>query len=167
MPSGNPGKGKAYQWLLAHMEHNGKKCLIWPFAKNQEGYGMLGAFGKTYKANRLMCELVNGPPPSRRHEAAHECGNGRGSCVHPKHLQWKTPSQNSLDKRKHGTQRCNKYGNRTNLKPHQIEGICCAIGREPVISIAKRFGVSRRVVEFIRDGKVAYAAPYRHNFLNG
>jgi hypothetical protein len=160
----NKGRGKGYLWLLAHVEHQGDDCLIWPFGRNQEGYGVVGAFGKIHKANRLMCELTKGKPPTPTHEAAHSCGNGRGGCVHPEHLGWKTPSHNSFDKRKHGTQRCNKWGRKTPLTPEQIEGICKAIGREPIITIAKRFGVSRRVVDFIRDGKVAYAAPYRHHF---
>jgi hypothetical protein len=51
----------------------------------------------------MMCELVHGPSPSKKHQAAHNCGNGHLGCVNPSHLCWKTPRENSLDMWKHGT----------------------------------------------------------------
>lgn len=58
------GEGRAYQWLLDHQEHDGDYCLIWPFYRNPNGYGMLGYNGDNHWAHRFMCELANGPPPT-------------------------------------------------------------------------------------------------------
>src|SRR3972149_10759839 len=97
------GRGKAYLFLLKQIGLEDGPCLIWPFSTNGTGYGRLGVDGKGYYAHRYMCELVNGPPPTPDHEASHDCGNGHLGCVHPRHLEWKTASENHLDRRRHGT----------------------------------------------------------------
>src|SRR3990167_5821208 len=93
----NYGKGKAAAWLRAHADYHGDDCLIWPFARKQDGRGQIGYEGETYGAHEFMCILVNGPAPSPIHETAHSCGNGHGGCVNPKHLSWKTPTENHID----------------------------------------------------------------------
>ena len=84
------GKGAGYVWLCEHRAHHGEACLLWPFSKNENGYGMLGHEGKTRKARSLMCELAHGPKPTSKHRAGATCGPNH-SCVHPAHLKWMTP----------------------------------------------------------------------------
>lgn len=95
----NKGKGPGLLWLKAHIAHEGEECLIWPQSRNHQGYGQVGYFGKVKKAHHIMCRLAHGEPPTPKHHAAHSCGNGHGGCVHPKHLSWKTPTENRLEAR--------------------------------------------------------------------
>lgn len=94
--------GKPLEWLENHKGHTGQECLTWPFA-TQKGYGVIRKDGKNVAVHRLMCEAVNGPPPSQSHDAAHSCGNGHLGCVNPLHLIWKTRSENFADKVIHNT----------------------------------------------------------------
>jgi len=94
-----------------------------------------------------MCELVKGPAPSDNHQAAHNCGNGSGGCVNPKHLEWKTNQQNQLDRRAHGTQTGAK-GSRTSFTPQQIEQIRKLKGRVPQLALAELLGCKRGTIEY-------------------
>ncbi|HSC56993.1 MAG TPA: HNH endonuclease [Nitrospira sp.] len=149
------GKGKAYVWLLAHLHYEGEECLIWPFSR-PNGYGMLGHFGNTYYAHRLMCEWVNGPAPSERHEAAHNCGNGDKGCVHPKHVAWKTPSENQADRAEHGTKNRGRLGE---LTPEQRAQIRALRGIKTQEEIAAMFGTTRSNVCHIQRGKHGITHP--------
>jgi hypothetical protein len=95
----NKGNGAAVKWLRDRATYNGDGCLIFPFSRNpQKGYGMFGNNGELLYAHRFMCELANGPPPTRKHQTLHSCGNGHGGCVHPQHLSWGTNSDNQRDR---------------------------------------------------------------------
>lgn len=141
------GDGAAYLWLVAHQNYQGNECLMWPFSRATLGYGRFGYCGKMYSAHRFMCELVNGPPPAGRWQAAHSCGKGHEGCVHPEHLSWKNNRQNQLDRRKHGTTYGAK-GNRTRFTPAQIAEIRSLKGIEPFLRTAERFGVKRGCIEY-------------------
>lgn len=84
------------------LPYNGEDCLTWPFGRSS-GYGKIHLTGGQYLVSRVVCETVNGPPPTARHEAAHSCGKGHEGCVNPRHLSWKTPAENWADKYAHGT----------------------------------------------------------------
>ena len=82
---------------------NKNKCLIWPYAKNTGGYGQVWFKNKQWLVSRLVCQKINGKPPTKQHEACHSCGNGHSGCVNKHHLRWGTHSENEQDKIKHGT----------------------------------------------------------------
>lgn len=140
-PSPHRGKGRNMAWILAHVDHQGPDCLIWPFGKTDTGYGQLGHMGKVHKAHRVMCEKAHGPPPSPEHEAAHDCGNGMGGCIHPGHLEWKTPSENQFDRARHGTAVTSRYGSVGKLTKMQRQEIIDLKGKLPQREIAKMYGV--------------------------
>ncbi len=147
-------RNQSREWLFAHVQHQGEDCLIWPFYRDPYyGRGRLGALeheygkGKIVWAHRLMCELTHGPAPSDKHQAAHNCGNGSGGCVNPKHLEWKTNSQNQRDRRKHGTQAGAK-GTRTHFTPQQIEQVRRLKGRVPQLALAELLGCKRGTIEY-------------------
>lgn len=94
-------KPTVFDWLVDHAEYQSDECLIWPFAIGKGGYGNLAYKGKYYNAHRLMCEIAHGPAPDGM-EAAHSCHNP--TCVSPRHLRWKTRSENSFEKADNGTQ---------------------------------------------------------------
>ena len=96
--------GDSLRWLQDHVDFDGEGCLTWPYGRGTDGRGMMGKVFGTPQAHRVMCFLVNGPPPSDIHEAAHSCGKGHEACVHPKHLRWATPSENCQEKKDHGTE---------------------------------------------------------------
>jgi len=150
MPKGayNKGKGKCLAWLLAHVDYDGGDCLIWPFGTNKFiGRGTLGVDGKIHYAHRYMCILVHGEPPPDKPYAAHECGNGHLACVHPKHLFWKSSSDNAIDRRLHG-RREGANGSRTYLTSEQISEIRSSKGITSQYELAQRFGISRGSVEY-------------------
>ncbi len=150
-----PKKVNAYAWLVAHVNYTGENCLIWPFAKS-DGRGNLGHKGKVLKAHRVMCELVNGAPPSRHHDAAHSCGRGHDACVHPKHLSWKTKSENQLDRARHGTK---SNGCVAKLSPEQIQYIRDLKGKVPQADVAAAFRITRGYVSAIQNNRERVLSP--------
>jgi hypothetical protein len=145
----NFGKGRNYQWLVDRIDHDGDACLIWPFSTNGMGYGTLGYRGRMSYAHRLMCEMVNGAPPTPGHEAAHSCGNGRHGCIHPRHLSWKTRSANQLDRRRHGTAVTSKFGASGKLSRAERAEIRSLRGHYTQAVMAKTYGVSVETISRI------------------
>lgn len=144
---------KTHRWLIEHLSKNSDECMIWPYNK-VGGYGMFGVGNrKTGYVHRFMCERANGPAPTRDHQAAHSCGNP--SCANPRHLSWKTISENLLDKRIHGTVIANNYGSTGNLNPDQVAEIRALKGKMSQAKIAERFGVKRGCIQYWhKDDKV-------------
>jgi hypothetical protein len=149
----NRGKGHYYQWLKDHVAHVGDECLIWPGTRNWNGYGTLGVDGDLCYAHRTMCKLVHGDPPTPKHVAAHSCHNGKGGCVHPKHVSWKTPRENLLER-----QNVPDMGawstRRTNIPPEDIAKIIELRGKMNQREIGKMFGISYQHVSVIQRGKL-------------
>ena len=73
------------------LTYSGDECLIWPFAQSH-GYGQMNFHGRVVEVHRLVCELVNGDPPTPRHIAMHSCNNDL-ACVTPRHIRWGTRVQ--------------------------------------------------------------------------
>jgi hypothetical protein len=96
-------RGSQVPWLHAHVNHEGDECLKWPFAFHRDGRGQVTIDGQTRQAHRVMCKLAHGEPPTPDHEAAHTCGKGHEGCVNPRHLAWKTHTDNLADTLEHGT----------------------------------------------------------------
>lgn len=152
--------GSVEQWVQQHLEYDGDGCLTWPFATGRDGRGRIN--NPDYpQAHRYICFLVNGPPPSDIHEAAHNCGKGHEGCVHPKHLRWATPVENAADRVLHGTQSSGETHHSAKLTQEQVDQI-----REwgPLLTqreLGEYFGVNGETVGDIlrgvtwRDGKKA------------
>jgi len=149
------GKQTSFGWLVAHKSWDGTDCLVWPFSRNGEGYGMVAVGNPVQdirKANRVMCELANGEAPSDAHVAAHSCGNGHGGCVHPKHLSWKTQAENEADKKLHGNAGGGR-GNRTKITAAQVAEMRASKGIITAAELGKRFGLTRAGVRYWQDSK--------------
>lgn len=148
-PSPHRGKGRGLAFLKANVNYEGEDCLIWPQSKNHQGYGQLGYFGKVKKAHHIMCLLVHGPAPTPKHEAAHNCGKGHLGCVHPKHVEWKTPAENQADTIKHGT-RPKRVARRLTID--QVEEIKAS--ELSCVDLAARYPVSISTIFKIRRGEI-------------
>jgi plasmid maintenance system antidote protein VapI len=143
---------KQLRWLENALLCQSDDCIIWPFYKLKGGYGSTTKLqdGKTYLAHRWICERIHGPPPTSKHEAAHSCGNGHLACANPKHVSWKTASQNRLDKRNHGTQ--SLVGGRK-MTPVLIRKIRELAGKLTQREIAVKFGITQSNVSTIVSRK--------------
>lgn len=130
--------------------YEGRECLIWPFARDGNGYGMLYDGERMRLVHRLVCEMSNGQSPSRRHHAAHTCGQGRAGCVTRQHIAWKTPKANNADKRKHGTDNRGSRHNMAKLSEEQVLQIRSILPATPASQIALRFGVSVSAIRAIQ-----------------
>ena len=154
MSRSDKGKGANLQWLTDHVGYVGDACLIWPFGKRWNGYGQVGdGNGKVVYPHRIMCELVHGAPPTPKHVAAHSCHNGHGSCVHPKHLSWKTHRENLLERQY--VPEVNWSTRRTNIPAEDIAKIVELKGKMNQREIGKMFGISYQHVSVIQQRKLA------------
>lgn len=146
-------KGVPLAWLLAHVGFKGDECLLWPFAKNTWGYGDLWVDRRHVRANRYMCELAHGAPPSASHEALHSCGNGHLACVNPTHLRWGTSAENKADTLAHGKRLRGEMSVKSKLTRVDVllirsllsEGISQRV-------IARRFNICQQAVSDIKMG---------------
>lgn len=149
----------AKRWLEMHLEHQDREfCLIWPFARAQNGYGVAGRAGYI-RPHRIMCEHRHGPPPSPAHQAAHSCDRGHHACVNPWHLDWKTPSENQCDRF-----RGQPPKKREKLTPEQVDEIRLMKSRERTVDTAARFGVTEANIRQIQAGKIWKLESRRHLF---
>lgn len=146
----NKGTGKTFRWLVEHMGYAGDDCLIWPFSRIRAGYGALGVNGQKWRANRLMCVLAHGEPPSSKHHALHTCDNGPGGCVNPRHLRWGTNSENQAEHWKTRTVGTNIYGNRGGLNAEQVAEIRAMAGKCTKDSLAAKYGVSHDTIRRVQ-----------------
>jgi len=104
---GDPEGGSSFRntqdWLNSHKNYEGNECLIWPWSRNENGYGSTKYLGKMMVSSRAMCILVHGNPPDDKPITRHLCGKGHLGCVNPNHLEWSDNSTNQLDRIEHGT----------------------------------------------------------------
>jgi hypothetical protein len=140
------------QFLKDLVGHHGDECVIWPFARNEYGYGTVKFGAKIRKAHRVMCILAHGEPPEERYNAAHSCGNGKHGCVNPRHLSWKTPSENALDTVRDGRARKagRPFAKLTQEQVSRIRRIGYTVSRH---ELAKSFGVGPETIRRILNGE--------------
>jgi hypothetical protein len=100
-------------------------CIIWPRAKDKDGYGQKKYLGKQWKAHRLVYLLVKGHFPDEL-LVCHSCDNP--SCVNYKHLFVGTQSDNKQDEVRKGR---NIFTNKTHCpNGHLYDSANTAITKE-------------------------------------
>lgn len=150
--NGLKGMGRGITFLRGLIGHNGDECIPWPYGKDLRGYGQCPHEGKVRRAHRVMCELEYGPPPTPQHHAAHNCGCGAQGCVNPRHLGWKTATENQLDRRTHGTHG-NGGGRRKKLTPVDVLQIRRAKGVLTQRKLAEIYDVSDASIRGIQTNR--------------
>lgn len=140
-------KGTLKQWIADHLAYPHDYCLLWPFSRHVNGYCPLTVDGKNTYVHRVICKQVHGDPPTPKHHAAHSCGRGAEGCVNPRHLSWKTNSENQLDRKE-------PRRSRTKLTPDQVAEIRSLKDLERVADTALRFGVTEINIRQIQSGKI-------------
>ena len=131
----------------------GNDCLLWPFNRNQSGYGTIRCGDTSGIVSRLVCENRHGPPPTPDHHAAHSCGNGHLGCVTGNHLSWKTRLENMADMIAHGRSARGDRHPLAKLSEGQVRMIFAMKGVIPMRKLAKQFNVSRGAIEAIMAGR--------------
>lgn len=140
------GNGRNFRWLQQHQNYSEAGwCLMWPFGRHKDGYGILGIDYKMKYAHRIMCELAHGAPATPDLEAAHSCGRGHEGCVNPLHLSWKTKTEN---RREAGSRP------RKKLDPTRAAAIRALRGLETEDVTAARYGVSEVTIRQIQSGRI-------------
>lgn len=142
--------GSRMEWLIAHASYDGDECLRWPFAYEANGYGGMMYEGRHTSANRVMCILSKGPPPTPDHEAAHSCGKGGEGCLCPNHLDWRLPIENQGDRISHGTDNRGTRAPAAKVSEGDVRVIRSMEGVEPASATASRFGISKVAVRKIQ-----------------
>ncbi len=133
--------------------YEGDDCLTWPYSRSGGGYGNMWADGKNVAVHRLVCEHVNGPPPSSDHQAAHSCGNGHLACCTKRHLSWKTAAGNAEDRLSHGTHNRGVRHASHKLTEEDVLQIRDLKGKRRQSELAEQFGVHRATIGKIMSGR--------------
>lgn len=142
--------GKSFEFALSLIDTDEKDCIIWPFYRNSYGYGEFRFNNKNTIVSRFICSKVNGDRGNEFH-ASHVCGKGHLGCVNPNHLKWKTPKENSEDKKKHGTYL--KGTQCFGAKITEIDVLDIRSSKENAKSIAKTYGISVTQVYNVKSGE--------------
>lgn len=145
-----PSPGSRISWLTKHATYCGDDCLKWPFPYEKSGYGKATFNGLNTTASRIMCELVNGPTPDEKFDAAHSCGNGHLGCLNPKHIRWASKKDNQNDRIHHGT---SNRGIGRKLKAEDVREIRSLHGTDGPTSVGRKYGISKTAVMMIWNRK--------------
>lgn len=150
---GNPLAGKTVigapkDFFNAALGFQGEDCLVWPYAKDANGYAQIRLRGSAKYVQREICTARFGPP-AKGYVAAHSCGNGHLGCVNPRHIRWATSKENAADRTTHGTEVRGSNVPGSKLTPAQVMQIRGMKGKETHEKIALLFGVSRQTVSDI------------------
>lgn len=121
------------------LPYKGDECLTWPYSC-VSGYGSMRRGGKPVRVTRRVCQDTHGAPPTKKHEAAHDCGNSL--CVNPRHISWKTPAENQADRLAHGTHNRGERSGSARLTEFDVREIRALRGVVTQAALAQRFGVS-------------------------
>ena len=149
----SPGEPKAHYQNVV-LAYEGEDCLVWPYYGAGNGaYALIYWGGKLQLVHRLVCEAINGPAPTSGHQAAHLCGNGHLGCVSPRHLTWKTKSENQMDKLTHGTMAHGDRNAKSKLTADSVCQIRQLSGRLSQRELGKMFGVSQTAIGSVLRGK--------------
>lgn len=132
---------------------DGDECLIWPFARNPNGYPRVYRDGAKEYAHRVVCEMAHGKPQDTELEAAHSCGNGHLACVNHKHLRWATRVENVQDSAVHGTKSRGERHGHAKLSESDVRQIRLLCAENTHKQVAALFGVSRFAITDIMAGR--------------
>jgi hypothetical protein len=113
----------------------------------------VGAKPKSYAVHRLVALAFLGPPPSDRHQVAHNDGNASNNRL--VNLRWATPAENSFDQVRHGTQKGHHHGRGGALTDAQVLAIRSDHRTEA--SVARDYGIAPGTV-----GQIRRRETYKH-----
>jgi DNA-binding XRE family transcriptional regulator len=126
------------------------------YSRSDTGYATFGGLRARYKSSsvcRYICEALNGPPPTAKHQAAHNCGKGHLGCVNGSHLRWDTPKGNAADMIIHGAVQRGERSVNSKLKEQQVIQIRSMQNIHTQAQLAALFGVTSVTINQIINNK--------------
>ena len=129
------------------LQYDGDECLVWPYGCSTQGAGAINIDRVSHAVHRLVCEAVNGPPPSTGHMAVRECGTTK--CIAPRHVKWMTHAEKArcVARRNAGK------GPRLKLTDDKVRDIWRRIcANETPAEIAAAYDVGRSTISEIKHG---------------
>lgn len=140
---------EAWDYMIAHMWD---ECPRWPYLRNVHGRAVVydRRLNRQRPVQQIVCEIANGPRPSSRHDAAHECGEGHNGCFGARCLSWKTRSENQMDRVVHGTSNRGERHGLAKLTKTSVLAIRRLTGRVAQQTLADKYGVSRVTISNIQ-----------------
>lgn len=146
--------GTARAFLEAAIVSETDKCINWPFAVTQGGYGQITIDGNQLKTHVEVCERVHGYRANPEFEVRHLCGNGHLGCINPRHLKWGTRKENCEDMLTHGTRRMGETFPTAKLLNDEVGEVRRRLAAgERNCDIARLFGVGVNVIEGVKYGR--------------
>lgn len=142
-----------YWWnrFWARVEKRGiRECWEWK-GSTRKGYGRIRVDGKQISAHRLLMKHEFGSI-SENIVVRHRCNNP--ICVNPMHLCLGTTAENQHDKAVCGSMKGERHPNAA-LTDSEARAILSS--REPLQTLADRYGVAKVTIE-----KIRYRAGWRH-----
>ncbi|UIS24635.1 HNH endonuclease [Pseudomonas phage ZY21] len=108
---------------------------------------------RTLEVHRLVLMAFVGPPPSQKHQGAHEDGNGLNNWL--PNLKWATQKENEHDKIAHGTVAQGASHGKAVLTAEQARRIKAVKKWKPgmVNAFAEEFGVNASAISKIKLGQ--------------
>lgn len=134
--------------LFGHTKEDGRGCLLWQRAHDQNGYGKVAYRGRLWLAHRLSYTFVCGPIPEGQH-VLHRCDNP--PCINPKHLFLGTIAENNADKARKGRSSRGE-GRRHFVKLSEIQARAIRASEKTRRELSQEYGVSKSQIERIVAG---------------
>jgi hypothetical protein len=149
---GGVAKGKTIEFFENALRFNGEECLIWPYAKDANGYAQINFEGKVRYVQREICLKIYGSPP-KDYIAAHSCGNGHKGCVNPNHLRWASKKENYQDAVMHKTSLRGDRHAISKINHTDISKILFMRESMTQKQVAEHFGVCRQTISDIERNR--------------
>ena len=131
------------------------ECILWPTARQRDGYGFMRVQGKRLLAHRVIWQKANGRAVPAGMLVMHTCDNR--ICVNPNHLEIGSHKDNVLDCVRKG-RRNQARGTRcphAKLNEEQINTLreCYRQSQPCHETLARMFGVTRSAISQVLRGK--------------
>ena len=136
------------RFIKAAVSADTEECIIWPYG-TASGYGLIRYKGKMRRASRLALILSTRQDPEELVAAHGRCHNRL--CINPKHLSWKTATENCADKKRDGTAQQGQDHPRSKLSLGAVKSILA--DARPAAVVARDHKVAVITVYKIKSGE--------------
>lgn len=146
---------EADDWLKAAVLETSDECLIWPFSRNNRGYGQSWDGSRLWLAHRRVFEMASKTEIPDKMVVRHLCGNGHLGCVNPRHLAVGTQKENCDDTLAQGRRPRGSKCSHAKLAEDDVRAIRSLVseGVHSDSEVARLYRVSRESIRDIRNRK--------------